>query len=272
MDIRAVFNKKGGVGKTTITCNLAAMSAYSGKKTLVIDLDPQSNATQYLLSEEYPNVRESGRTILDYYRQLLDSGSAFGFNPFLGLNSGGPEPASFIHKTVFKNLSIVPSHPDLSELEGRLVSRHKIFKLRELIQQYEDFDAIYIDTPPAMNFFSLSALIAASKCLIPFDCDTFSKDAIFDVGKHIADIKNDHNSELEVEGVVVNQYLARANFPARIVEGLEKEGVPVLTTRISSSVKVRESHHSSVPLIYMQPRHKLTGEFQALYDEITAKS
>ncbi len=270
MIIRVVFNKKGGVGKTTITCNLAAMSAVAGKKTLVVDLDPQANATQYLLSETCKDVHESGRTIMDFFKTSLDTSGAFGFNPFFQhLNKTENDSQSFIHETVFDNLYIIPSHPDLHEMETQLVNKHKIYKLKELLDSFTDFDAVYIDTPPAMNFFSLSALIAASHCLIPFDCDTFSKDAIFDVGQHIGDIQNDHNSNLVIEGVVVNQYLSRANHPKQIVEGLIDDGVPVLETKLSSSVKIRESHHSSMPLVFLSPEHKLTQEFQALYDEIS---
>jgi len=269
MIIRVIFNKKGGVGKTTITCNLAAMSAVAGKKTLVIDLDPQANATRYLLNEKYQDVQENGQTVLDFFKSTLDSGSAFGLNPFFAhLKSSGPKPDSFIHDTVFDNLFIIPSHPDLHEIETQLVNKHKIFKLRDMLGSFDDFDAVYIDTPPAMNFFSLSALIAASRCLIPFDCDTFSKDAIFEVGQHIGDIQKDHNQDLIIEGVVVNQFIARANFPEKIVNGLEEEGVPVLSSRLSSSVKIRESHHASMPLVFLSPGHKLTQEFQALYDEI----
>ena len=270
MITRVVFNKKGGVGKTTITCNLAAMSAVAGKKTLVIDLDPQANATQYLLNEKYGDSQTGGRTIMDFFKRSLDSGNGFGFNPFFQhLNKNENEQTSFIHETVFDNLFIIPSHPDLHEIETQLVNKHKIYKLKEMVESFSDFDAVYIDTPPAMNFFSLSALIAASHCLIPFDCDAFSKDAIFEVGQHIAGIQNDHNSDLVIEGVVVNQFMSRANHPKQIVSGLKEDGVPVLSTMLSSSVKVRESHHSSMPLVFLSPEHKLTQEFQALYDEIS---
>ncbi len=267
---RVVFNKKGGVGKTTITCNLAAVSAVNGKKTLVIDLDPQANASKYLMNEEYMAIKESGRTVLDFFKSTLDAGGAFGFNPFFThLEKTDPESKSYIHETIFDNLYIIPSHPDLPDIETQLVNKHKIYKLREMIDSFSDFDAIFIDTPPAMNFFSQSALIAASRCLIPFDCDTFSKDAIIDVGKHIGDIQSDHNQDLTVEGIIVNQFMARANYPKQIVEGLVDDGLPVLSTRLSSSVKIRESHHSSTPMVFLNPAHKVSLEFLALYDEIS---
>lgn len=267
---RVVFSKKGGVGKTTITCNLAAVSAVSGKKTLVVDLDPQANASQYLMGDDYFSVRDSGRTVLEFFKATLDGESAFGFNPFFAhLEKKQPEPESYIHETIYDNLFIIPSHSGLPDIESQLVNKHKIYKLREMLKAFSDFDAVFIDTPPAMNFFSQSALIAASRCLIPFDCDAFSKDAILDVGKHIGDVQNDHNSDLVVEGIVVNQFMSRANHPGKIVDGLIDDGLPVLSTRLSASVKIRESHHSSTPMVFLSPVHKLTQEFQALYDEIS---
>lgn len=266
---RVVFNKKGGVGKTTITCNLAAISAYYGKKTLVIDLDPQANASQYLMNNRYGEVRDEGQTIFDFFQSTLESGSVFGFNPFFAhLSESKPETDTFIHQTQFDNLHIIPSHPELADLETQLVNKHKIYKLKEMIENLAGFDALFIDTPPAMNFFSQSALIAASRCLIPFDCDAFSKDAIFDVGKHIGDIQNDHNKRLTVEGIIVNQYMTQANYPRKIVSELVNEGLPILSTMLSSSVIIRESHHTANPVIFLNPKHKLAQEYQALYEEI----
>ncbi|TKB25665.1 ParA family protein [Desulfopila sp. IMCC35006] len=272
MVCRVIFNKKGGVGKTTITCNLAAISASSGQKTIVVDLDPQANASQYLLRDRYNEIKEQGRTIFDFFKASLDGGSIFEFNPFFShLSSPRPEPESFIHQTRFDNLYVIPSHSGLADLEAQLVSKHKIYKLKEMLEKISGFEAVFIDTPPAMNFFSQSALIAASRCLIPFDCDAFSKDAIFDVGKHIGDIQRDHNNALIVEGIIVNQFMARAAYPKKIVDELKADGLPILATKISSSVKIRESHHESTPMIFLSPGHKLTQEYQALYDEISRK-
>ncbi len=269
MTRRVIFNKKGGVGKTTITCNLAAISANSGKKTLVIDLDPQANSSHYLMNESFPEAKENNQTIYDYYKACLDGGSSFGFNPFFSSSTAQQEnPEKYLHQTAFDNLFIIPSHPNLTDIENQLVNKHKIYKLKEIIESLDGFDAIYIDTPPALNFYSQSALIAASKCLIPFDCDAFSREAIYDVGGHIGDIQNDHNHDLTVEGIVVNQYMPRARHPKEIVEALKNEGLPILGTRLSASVKIRESHQSAKPMIFLDPRHKLTTEFLALYEEI----
>ncbi|MGR8930606.1 MAG: ParA family protein [Gammaproteobacteria bacterium] len=253
---RVIFNQKGGVGKSTITCNLAAISAVEGKKTLVIDLDMQGNATQYLLGAKITN---SDQTIAHFFKDSLG----------VGLFGGGKEGLeSAIHETPFPNLYVLPSHPDLEGLQSRLESRHKIYKLKEALEKLEGFEQIYIDTPPILNFYSLSALIAAEKCLIPFDCDTFAREALYTLMRSIAEVKADHNPDLHIEGVVVNQFQKQANLPRQLVDDLIAEGLPVLNTKISTSVKVRESHTDAKPLVHYAPSHKLTEEYRALHGEI----
>jgi chromosome partitioning protein len=254
---RVIFNQKGGVGKSTITCNLAAINAVEGKKTLVIDLDIQGNSTQYLLGAKVTN---SDLTIASFFKDCL-SLSLFGGGGNTGLRSA-------IHETPFPNLYVIPSHPDLEPLQSRLESRAKVLKLREALDDLNDFDDIYVDTPPVLNFFSQSALIASDKCLIPFDCDSFSREALYTLMQTIAEVKTDHNQKLEVEGIIVNQFQKQANLPQQLVDVLVTEGLPVLEARISPSIKVRESHSASKPLIYYVPKHKLTDEFKALYAEI----
>ena len=256
---RVIFNQKGGVGKSTITCNLAAISAVEGKRTLVLDLDIQGNATQYLLGDK---VTDSDRTIAKFFKDSLSLG-------LFGGNQSGLE--NVIHETPFPNLYIIPSHAELEPLQSRLESRYKIFKLKEALDQLQGFDAIYIDTPPVLNFYSQSALIAAHKCLIPFDCDAFSREALFKLMQSLAEVKADHNQDLEIEGIVVNQYQKQANLPRQLVEELVELGHPVLESKISPSVKVRESHSEAKPLVHYAPYHKLTDEFRALHLEITQR-
>lgn len=253
---RVIFNQKGGVGKSTITCNLAAISAVEGQKTLVIDLDVQGNSTQYLVGEK---IADSDKTIARFFKDCLG----------VGLFGSSKETLDgTIHETPFPNLYILPSHPDLEGLQSRLESRHKIYKLKEALEKLEGFDQIYIDTPPILNFYSLSALIAAEKCLIPFDCDTFAREALYTLMRSVAEVKADHNANLHIEGIVVNQYQKQANLPRQLVEELISEGLPVLDTKISTSVKVRESHTDASPLIHYAPSHKLTEEYRALHVEI----
>ncbi|MEQ1739169.1 MAG: ParA family protein [Methyloglobulus sp.] len=254
---RVIFNQKGGVGKSTITCNLAAINAVEGKKTLVIDLDIQGNSTQYLLGKK---VTDSDKTIAHFFKDCL-SLSLFGSG-----NNSGLE--NIIHETPFPNLYVIPSHPDLEPLQARLESRMKTLKLREALEKLTEFETIYLDTPPVLNFYSHSALIAAEKCLIPFDCDSFSREALYTLMQTVTEIKADHNQKLEIEGIIVNQYQKQANLPQQMVEALIAEGLPVFGAMISPSIKVRESHSASQPLVHYVPNHKLTNEYRALYAEI----
>ena len=253
---RVIFNQKGGVGKSTIAVNLAAIAAHQGKRTLLIDIDPQCNSSRYLLGAA---AADTVPTLGAYFEQLLS------FSVF------SKAASHYVHQTPFDNLSIMVAHPELGDLQSKLESRHKIYKLRDTLNELaKDYDEIFVDTPPAYNFFTQSALIAADSCLIPFDCDDFSRQALYTLVNNVAEIKADHNPGLEIEGIVVNQFQARALLPQRMVDQLKEEGLPVFDNKLSSSIRIRESHERNLPMIHLDARHKLSLEFLALYDELKA--
>jgi len=249
--IRVVFNQKGGVGKSSITCNLAAISASQGRRTLIVDLDTQGNTTHYVLGQ---SSNELKNTTADFFEQTLS------FNLF------NKDASEFVHKSPYQNLSVMPSSPELEYLERKLEAKHKIYKLRSALRDLQEhFDEIYIDTAPALNFYTRSALIAADKVLIPFDCDDFSRKALYQIMGELQDIQEDHNDDLQVEGIVVNQFQPRASLPQRLVAELLEEGLPVLDVKLSASVKMKESHQNNKPLIYFAPKHALTEQFVELH-------
>ena len=248
---RVVFNQKGGVGKSSIACNLAAVSASEGYRTLLIDLDAQGNSTHYLTGLTGEDIPMG---IADFFKQSLSSG------PFAKKNKVD------IYETPFDNLHVVTATAELADLQPKLEAKHKINTLRKLLDELSEvYERIYLDTPPALNFYAVSALIAADRVLIPFDCDSFSRQALYGLLTEIEDLKEDHNEDLQVEGIVVNQFQPRASLPQQMLDELVAEGLPVLPVYLNSSVKMRESHQACLPLIHLEPKHKLTQQFVDLH-------
>ena len=277
---RVIFNQKGGVGKSSIAVNLAAMSAHQGLRTLLIDLDPQCNATQYIIGDAATDIHPTHITepnIENFFSQTLQAASspmpmmfAFPFGGMTGSRNQGLEHC--IHTTRFDNLSVIPASPMLADILQPLESKHKIYKLKDGLNLLsQQFDRVYIDTPPAFNFFTLSALIAADRVIVPFDCDIFSKRALQTLVQNILETRQDHNSDLLIEGIIVNQFDPRANLPKEVVQTLVNEGYPVYDTKLSPSIIMKQSHHQSLPLIYLDPKHKLTQQYAALYQEIESR-
>ena len=254
--IRVVFNRKGGVGKSSIACNLAAVSASKGMKTLLVDLDTQANSTSYLGHDRHDDV----------------AGIAEFFESQISYNYRDFEPKDFVRSTPFENLYLISADGVLSDMEQKLESRHKIYKLREFLQTLSgQFEQIFIDTPPALNFYSLSAIIAANRCLIPFDCDAFSRDALMDLLLSLEEIKEDHNEALEIEGIIINQFQARARLPQAAVDELKSIDLNILEPYLSSSVKMKESHATQKPLIHLAAKHKLSTEFVDLFANLNQR-
>ncbi|MDT9001843.1 ParA family protein [Paucibacter sp. APW11] len=248
---RVVFNQKGGVGKSSITSNLAAIAAAQGRRTLVVDLDPQANTSRYLLGDAADEPTP---------------GAAEFFETTLKFSVRTPKTSDFIVETPWENLHLMPASALLEELHSKLESRYKIYKLRDALRELAgDYDEVWIDTPPALNFYTRSALIAAEGCLIPFDCDEFARRALYGLLDSVKEIQADHNEQLQIEGIVVNQFQPRAALPQRTVQELLDEGLPVLQPYLSASVKMKESHELARPMIHLDARHKLTQELLALY-------
>lgn len=273
MITRVVFNQKGGVGKSSITVNLAAMSAAQGYRTLVIDLDPQSNSSQYILgSAHQQNLPVFSPNIFHFFEEVVAANPSKGLiSSAIGslLSSKDKGLEAVIHQSPFAHLSVIPASAELGTIEHALASKHKIYKLRDSLAKISsNFDRVYIDTPPAFNFFTLSALIAADRVLIPFDCDVFSHRALLTLLENMTETRHDHNENLTVEGIIVNQYQPQAKLPREIVTQLRQDQLPVFQAMLPSSVIMKESHLKNLPLIHLTPEHKLTQIYRQLFNEI----
>ena len=256
---RVVFNQKGGVGKSSITCNLAAVSAAMGYSTLVIDLDVQGNSSMYLGCDIHTQTDAThSSNIAGLYKSL------FGLRRAKKI-----EALDCVFKTEYENLSLIPASLELSSIEQDLASRYKYYELKKALGHLAiHFDRIYIDTPPSLGFYTKSALIAADRVLIPFDCDVFAQRALLNVINDLLEIKAKDNKELSIEGIVVNQFTSQSKLPAELIQEIKSFGIPVLGSYLSNSIKMKMSHAHQTPLIHLDRTHKLTQQFVRLFELI----
>jgi chromosome partitioning protein len=231
--IIAFANQKGGVGKTTSAINIASALGIAGKRTLLVDLDPQGNASSGV------GVRKSAvkQTVYD-------------------LLIGRCQASDVIIKTEFKNLSVIPSGMDLAAAELELADmENKQNRLKDPLQKIaKDYDYIIIDCPPSLGMMTINALTAANGIVIPMQCEYYSLEGLSQIMMTVKQVKKHYNPTLTLTGILITMYNGRLNLSIQVLEELKKHYADKLfSTNITRNVRLSEAPS------YGQPIHIYDG-------------
>jgi chromosome partitioning protein len=253
--IISITNQKGGVGKTTTTINLGAALAELGKRVLIIDLDPQGNASTGL------GIEVEDRTLTTYDLLLGE----------VSLND-------VIYPTNQAGLFIVPSTVDLSSADMELVSNEKrSFLLHDALRQPAmtefQFDYILIDCPPSLNLMTVNAMVASDSVLIPLQSEFFALEGLSQLMLTIREVRSSANTSLRIEGIVLTMYDARNNLSQQVEQDARDNlGELVFKTIIPRNVRVSEAPSFAMPVITYDSASKGAGAYRALAKELLSIS
>jgi chromosome partitioning protein len=250
--IVAVANQKGGVGKTTTAINVATSLALTGRRVLLVDMDPQGNLTSGVGRK---GERAPGGTS---YEALLTEG----------------DPLSFVIDTQVAGLSLVPADRNLTGAEIELVSvAQREHRLRRVLQPLRaHFDEIFIDCPPSLGLLTLNALVAADAVLIPLHCEYFALEGLADLVGTMRRVRGALNPSLDIEGVLLTMYDDRTNLGqlvARDVREFFKE--KVFNTIIPRNVRLGEAPSHGIPAVLYDAKSRGAAAYVALAEELLAR-
>lgn len=246
--ILAVANQKGGVGKTTTSINLAAGLSGAGQRVLLVDLDPQGNATM----GSGVDKRASQATVYEVVLEESDIRSAR-----IRCESGGYD--------------LVPANQELAGAEIELVGLdHRETRLKSALAEVDaDYDFILIDCPPALNLLTVNGLTAAHSVMIPMQCEYYALEGLSDLVQTIKKVRNHLNPTLEIEGLLRTMYDPRNTLSHQVSEQLQKHfGAKVYRTIIPRNVRLAEAPSHGIPAIHFDKQSKGALAYLSLADEV----
>ncbi len=250
--IIAVANQKGGVGKTTSTVNLAACVGLSGKKVLLIDIDPQGNATSGV------GINKRGVAASSY-----------------DILIGEAKAEEAIVKTEFKNLDAIPSNMQLAGAEIELVELpDRVYVLKKAIVALKDvYDFIFIDCPPSLGLITLNALSACDTIFIPIQCEYYALEGLSQLMSTVRQVKKRYNPNIEIEGVLLTMYDGRLNLTAQVLAEVKKYyGEKVFKTTIPRNVRLSEAPSHGQPVYYYDRASSGTRAYTELAEEFLKRN
>jgi len=245
--IVAVANQKGGVGKTTSAVNLSAAVGDLGKRVLLVDIDPQGNATSgYGINKRDLNCST--------YEMLVNGALA----------------KDVVLKTRFKNVDVLPSNMSLAAAEVELVEiekRETRLKI-SLVPLVENYDFIFIDCPPSLGIITINALCAADSVLVPIQCEYYALEGLSQLISTVRQVKRLYNPVLDIEGVLLTMYDGRLNLTQQVIAEVKKFFPrKVYGTFIPRAVRLSEAPSFGEPILYYDSRSKGSEAYTQLAKE-----